>query len=178
MTAVWTAPKSWSVNELVTAALLNTHLRDTLEFLKAPPTAIKTLDEASNYTTTSTTFVEVDGAGAELSLQITTAGGDVLIGFFGLAGNSTANRNVQFNVEVDGTLLVGDDGLISVRRNTDPDYMPVAFMVWKTGLSAGSHTFKLMWKVATGGGTGTLYAGAGTPTYADVHSQFWVREMS
>ena len=29
----WTAPKTWEDNELVTADLLNTHLRDNLEFL-------------------------------------------------------------------------------------------------------------------------------------------------
>ena len=44
MPAIWSSPRSWSVGELVSASLLNTHLRDNLEFLKAPPTALYTLN--------------------------------------------------------------------------------------------------------------------------------------
>jgi hypothetical protein len=33
----WTTPKTWSVNEVVTAANMNTHLRDNMSFVGAPP---------------------------------------------------------------------------------------------------------------------------------------------
>jgi hypothetical protein len=36
MPAVWTAPRTWVNNELVDANLMNTHLRDNLEFLSKP----------------------------------------------------------------------------------------------------------------------------------------------
>src|SRR5688572_10563024 len=30
----WSAPKTWSVGEVVTAAMMNTHVRDNLDYLK------------------------------------------------------------------------------------------------------------------------------------------------
>src|SRR3712207_4948156 len=102
MTATWHTPKSWSTGELVTATNLNEQLRDNLEFLKAPPNNAYLLNEAANYTTTSTSFVEVDGAGSELTLSLTTAGGDVLIVFNGVVANSAAGSTVYFDVLIDG----------------------------------------------------------------------------
>lgn len=166
----WTTPKTWVNSEPLTADDLNTHLRDNLNALHAPPTASYQLNEAANYTTTSTTFVDVDATVGKLSLTITTTGGDVMIGFYGYAA-ATGNTGF-FDVEMDGTRIGGDDGLAVF-------YISIAttsFVILKTGVSAGSHTFKLQWKVASGG-TATLYAGAGT-LGADVHPQFWVREVS
>jgi hypothetical protein len=34
----WTTPKSWATNEVVTAANMNTHLRDNMAFVGSPPT--------------------------------------------------------------------------------------------------------------------------------------------
>jgi hypothetical protein len=171
MPAIWTAPRSWSVGELVTAALLNAHLRDNLDFLKTPPTASYILNESADYTTTSTSFVSVDNT--KLSLAITTAGGDVLVGFSGVITGST-NLNAFFDVEVDGVRIAGDDGLI-VNGAASGGRYTVTFFRLITGLSAGVHTFKLQWRTSTG--TLTLYAGAGTGS-GDVHPQFFVREVS
>jgi hypothetical protein len=33
----WTTPKTWSTNEVVTAANMNTHVRDNMSFLGSPP---------------------------------------------------------------------------------------------------------------------------------------------
>lgn len=170
MTAVWTAPKTWVVGELVTAALLNAHMRDNLEFLKTPPTALYTLNESSDYNTTSTSYVNVDNT--KLALTITTAGGDVFIGFSGSI-TASGSLNAFFDIEIDGVRNGGDDGLIaqgaaaSARQN-------VTFFKLVQGLSAGSHTFKLQWK--TSANTLTLYSGAGTAS-GDIHPQFFVREF-
>jgi len=64
--------QTWSVDELVTASMLNVGLRDNLNALKAPPTAQRVLDQAADYTTTSTSFVDVDPVA--LTLTITSAG--------------------------------------------------------------------------------------------------------
>lgn len=37
MPALWTTPKTWNTGEPLTAADLNTHLRDNLEYLKDKP---------------------------------------------------------------------------------------------------------------------------------------------
>ena len=50
----------------------------------------------------------------------------------------------------------------------------VSFAVLKTGLAAGSHSFKLQWKVSTG--TGRIYCGSSSGALNI--AQFWVREVS
>ncbi|MEL6406094.1 MAG: hypothetical protein AAFR81_17115 [Chloroflexota bacterium] len=74
----WTTPKTWS-NEPLVAGDLNTHLRDNMEALKDPPSEQVVLDEASNYSTSSTVFVDVDNT--VLSLTLETNGGDVMVHF-------------------------------------------------------------------------------------------------
>ncbi len=167
----WTTPKTWAVDELVTASMLNTHLRDNLTALKTPPSAHYEVDESSDYTTTSTSFEDVDGT--NLSLTITTNGGDVMAGFVGSVAHSLSANPIYFNVAVDGDDQAGDDGLLYVMPGTSGTL--ASFVTLLAGLSAGEHTIALRWRVNNG--TGTLWAGAGT-TYRDVHPQFWVREVS
>lgn len=171
MPAIWSSPRSWSTGELVSASLLNTHLRDNLDFLKNPPTALYILNESSDYTTTSTSFVNVDAT--KLSLSITTAGGDVLIGFCGCILQSSAS--VFFDVDVDTVRSGGDDGLCVVSPSSAAQRFNASFFKLIQGLSAGVHTFKLQWKVNAG--TATLFAGSGTAN-GDIHPQFFVREVS
>lgn len=155
--------------ELLTAEDLN-HMIDNIEALKDPPSAEYTANEASDYTTTSASFVDVDST--NLSLTITTAGGDVMVGFHGgVEANGGTNPLVHFEVLVDGVQHAGNDGIIFTRL---VNLRIISFVRLITGLSAGSHTFKLQWKV--NGGV-KLYAGAGTASH-DVHPQFWAREVS
>lgn len=169
MTAVWTTPATYSTGQLVTANDLNL-IRDNLEFLKTPPFASYLLND-SDYTTTSSSFVNVDNV--KLSLTVTTYGGPVLIGFYASVYNATAGARIAFDVEIDGVRVAGDDGLVITTVSSTVS--SASFLVWKTGLSAASHTFKLQWKSSAG--TATLYAGQGSSGWR-VHSQFWVKELS
>ncbi len=164
----WTTPKTWSVDELLTAADLNEQLRDNMNALKSPPSAEYTLNEASDYSTSSTTFVDVDGT--NLALTVNTNGGDVMVHFHGVI-NSSGNR-VYLDVDVDGSRVAGDDGITGGYFS---NRMPISFTRLLTGLSAGEHTFTLQWKVS--GGSATMFAGAGSAN-EDWHPQFWVREVS
>lgn len=175
MPATWTQPRTWAVGELVTANLLNAHLRDNLEALKTPPTSLYNVNQGSDYTTTSTNFVNVDAS--NLALTIVTNGGDVLIGFVGFVNTSPGAKFGYFDVEIDGVRMAGDDGLVMTHSQSSANQaFCVSFVALKQGLAAGSHTFKLQWKVGAGA-TLVMYAGAGTSTL-DVHPQFWVREVS
>lgn len=129
-------------------------------------------DEGSDYTTTSTTFVDVDAT--NLSLTITTTGGNVMVGYSGTVRIDTVGAHVHLNVDVDGSVVAADDGIVSM-RSTGVTINSMSFVYLVTGLSAGSHTFKLQWKVSSS--TATLYAGAGTSNN-DIHPQFWVQELS
>jgi hypothetical protein len=155
----------------VTADLLNAHLRDNLNALKAPPSAHFEANETSDYTTTSTTFVDVDAT--NLTLTITPTGQEVMVHCHGNVISSDSWGRVFFDVAVDGSRIGGDDGIVQIQGNITPAF---SFTRLITGLTAGqAHTFKLQWKV--GSYTGTLFAGAGT-SGKDTHPQFWVREVS
>jgi hypothetical protein len=171
MPAVWSSPKTWSAGELVTAALMNSHLRDNFDFLKTPPTALYILNESADYVVTSASFVNVDGT--KLALTITTAGGDVLVGFCGSC--LAASGTVFWDVEVDGSRTGGDDGLFATTPFSSSARAPATFFKLIQGLSPGLHTFKLQWKANAG--SMTLLAGAGTSN-GDIHPQFFVREVS
>ena len=163
----WTAPKTWVVGEPMTAQDLNLHLRDNLLALKAPPTALVKLDEASDYTTTSTSFVAIDVT--RLSLSITTTGGDVMIAFFANFSNPTGHT--QLDIEFDGSLMGGDNGLLRVTGGSGVGYVSASLVTLKQTVSVGSHTIRMMWKTTTS--TSTLYAG----TTLDIHPMFWAREI-
>lgn len=177
----WTTPKTWTDGSVLTAAELNEQVRDNLDFLFDKPGAVYDVDEASNYTTSSTSFVDVDAT--DLALTITTGGGDVLIWLSPAVMTSTANVSVYFDVDIDGTRVAGDDGITKftffdagASPETVMNRATLGFVWLATGLAAGSHTFKLQWKHTNAAITTTLYAGAGT-TYSDVHPQFGVKEL-
>ncbi len=92
------------------------------------------------------------------------------------AWSTTPALAIFFDVLIDDTTYVGgDDGVLRARGSDSADTVSVCFVRLVTGLSAGSHSFKLRWK--TSAATATLLAGAGT-SGKDVHPQFWVREIS
>ena len=178
MTAEWTAPITWAVDQLVTADNLNEQVRDNLEFLKDPPTDEYTLNEGSDYTTTSTSFVDIDAT--NLALTIETGGGDVLVHFHGVFGSVSGSGTAvaYLEVDVDGSPLAGNDGIIAIYIDDAADHFPLSFTQLIQGLSAGSHTFKLQWKRTTSASAVVaLWAGAGTSNN-DLHPQFWAREVS
>lgn len=168
----WIAPTTRTTGELITASIWNTDITDNLDALKDPPSENYEANEAADYSTSSTTFVNVDAT--NLALTITTTGGDVLVGFHG-ALQITSTYILYFDLDVDGSREGGDDGITCIEQAIDAKN--VAFVRLITGLSAGSHTIKLQWKTSNGGAVAKLWAGAGTASY-DLHPQFWLREAS
>jgi hypothetical protein len=178
----WNTPITWQVNQLVTETDLNAQVRDNLAYLKervdAPASASYMLNESADYTTSSTTFVDVDAV--KLAFTITTRGNAVMIGFFGTVSATTTTESVAFfDVTMDGVRVGGDDGLALCARKSGSGGSlasdSVSFVMLLPTVSAGDHTFKLQWKIS--GATMALRAGAGT-VGLDVHPQFWVREVS
>ena len=166
----FTTPKTWVTGEPLTASDLNTYVRDNQDALKAPPADINNIDKGSNITTTSTSFVDVDAT--DFSATITTTGGRVKIEVV-MTIKQSANQ-LYFRTTTDGNADQADDGLACYIPASSAQAVPVTLTFWKEGLSAGSHTFKLQWKVSSG--TGTIYAGAGSSP--DIHPQFSAVEVS
>lgn len=170
----YTSPTTWTAGQLITANDLNTQLRDNMIALKDPNSASYDFNEASDYTTTSTTFANIDATAGKGSLSITLAvQADVFIWFHGLFGNSSTGV-ICLDVTMDGTRIGGDDGMIAGPGVAQA--IPLSFFRIKTAVAAGSHTFNIQWKISSG--TATLYAGAGTGGSHDLHPEFGVREMS
>ncbi len=167
----WTTPKTWS-SEPLTSIDLNTYVRDNQNHLKdrLDASASKVISGATLLTTTANSFVDVDAT--KLSLTLTTHGGDVLLGFTGSVRNSKGNSTTSLNVAVDGVDYIADDGLIGVKLTHSVDtvrHKPISFVMLITGLSPGSHSFKLRWKT-TDGATAQM-------DIVDLHPQFWAKEI-
>ncbi|MCE2488456.1 MAG: hypothetical protein J4G17_00580 [Anaerolineae bacterium] len=174
MTPTWHTPLTWQVDQLVTEADLNGQLRDNLTFLKDPPTAFVRLDEEADYTTSSDEFVDVDRE--RLALKLTTAGGDLLVVYFGMLFNGFSGGGVALDVALDGRRVGRDDGLL-IGGISDRSWTSVSFTALVRDLAAGSHQLYLQWKRTKQTGVAQMLAGAGTLNL-DVHPQFWAREIS
>lgn len=172
----WTAPVTWVNGQQIDPSDFNQELRDNMMELKDPPSDNHEVDEASDYTTTSTSWAGVDPT--DLTMTITTTGGDVIVGFMASVDNNTAGERVHFDVLQNSVVRFADDDGICVFEmpfGTASRPQVVSFVYLRTGLAADIYTFRLQWKVS--GGTAKMYAGAGTSGY-DVHPQFWAREVS
>ena len=167
----WTAPKTWS-SEPLTSLDLNSNVRDNLNHLKdrLDSSAGNSLSGAVLLTTTATEFVDVDAV--NLSLALTTHGGDVLLGFTGTVQCSQAGGSVYFNVAVDNVDNVADDGIIGQQIGLSLDNnrpKPLSFVMLIPGLATGSHIFKLRWKVSSGN--------TAKMDVVRLHPQFWAKEI-
>lgn len=172
----WVTSRTWSAGELVTASIMNAHVRDQLNALKTPAGGYVFLNEGSDLTTTSTSFADVDAT--DLALTFVTGGGDVLLGFTGAVAHGSASAKILFDVHesVANARIGGDDGLLvaSPATTTTTNATAVAFTVRASSLSAASHTFKVQWRTVAG--TAILFSGAGTSNL-DIHPTFWAVEL-
>jgi len=175
----WVNPKTdWQPDQIVTADDMN-DIGGDLGALKQPPTDISNVDHGSDFTTSSSTFVDVDPdanvATNQFAVQVTTNGGPLLVTFTGSIGqNTSVDANVYFDLTLDGLRIGGDNGITVVSCRTG-ESRNVSFVYWIENVSAATHTVKLQWRTVSG--TATLWAGAGVGG-VDVHPQFSAREVS
>lgn len=162
---------------------MNTYISDNLTALKEPPTGVYNAQEGTDLSITSTTWADLDGTADKFNKTITTTGGDVLVSLRAAGIVTTGNNILYLDVSIDGvaegvTTFGSAEGLHAVYFNNAGANVEasVAFLHLCTGVSAGSHAFKIRYKVATGANAITLYRGAGTAS-GDITPQFFVREI-
>jgi hypothetical protein len=99
----------------------------------------------------------------------------VLIGFQGtFVRTAAATTTLYLTAAIDGTVVQGNDGLVGQIISSQTDLASLGFVYLATDVPAGSHTFRVQWKVV-GSSTGIkLYAGAGTSN-ADLHPHFFAK---
>lgn len=137
----WTTPKTWTA-ALVTVAEFNTHIRDNLNALKAPP--------ANRYNSTSYTPVAVSSASwvepdtGNLTLSLTTTGGRLMIEWQCLVYQTGGSEGIYFNISVDGA-YIGDInyGIGGIFCSTTSFFYNFSVVRFTAALSAGSHTIKI-----------------------------------
>jgi len=167
----WTTPKTdWTTGELVTAEDMNAVGENLAELgnLRSAVAAYTTEADIA-FPNSGSAFEDVDSD--NLNLTLSTSGGDVLVHFYGSI-RQYDNRWFSLDVEVDGTRLGGDDGLLKNEHlnvsGASTGISAVSFTHLLRDLAAGSHTFKLQWKdEPSRRAEHGLLAGA----------QFWVREI-
>jgi hypothetical protein len=164
----------WAAGDPVLNTDMN-RIESNIAYLHNPPFEDHVMDDGADYTTSSATFVDVDGGGTELEVSITVDATTVLeIAFCGQIFNALAAAITYFDVTKDGARIGGDDGLwaTAIYTSASASKPGVCFFRY-IEVSAGTYIFKLQWKVSAG--TTTLYAGAGSATL-DTHGQFVVRK--
>ena len=135
----WTTPRTWVDDEIVEAVDLNAHLRDNMNYVHSgKPASAITL--TSGDISLGTSFADLDATNLSFTLSITT--GRVLIAVIAMAETASTNHLVALDVTIDGTRQGGTDGLSAALCSINVP-TPLSFSYFKTGLSVGSHTFRL-----------------------------------
>ncbi len=130
-------------------------IRTNLEFLRTPPNYFyqRPFIDA-DYTTTSTSFVLIDGT--NIACTVYSYGNPVRIRFCGALNHDTANGRIFLEILVDGAALSNavSDGLGAHGNDTsgNPYFFEINRLV--AGLAEGNHTFSIQWR--TSSGTATL----------------------
>ncbi len=168
----WTTPRTWVATEVVTATLMNAHVRDNLAYLMTRPQAATALDIDSQFTTTASTFAAIHSS--VMALSVTPAGTRVLLGFTCVARQIAAGDVTYFTIYQNGTALYPNavDGF--ARTPGVAGYWPISFTIMATGLTSGTkYTYRVCWKTDN---TGILYAGT-AGAGINLMPNFWALEV-
>lgn len=149
----WTTMNDLATGDLVTEADMDA-IRGNIEYLLDPNQERILRDNGGYYQTTSTSFVDVDAT--HLAATLVTHGGPVLVIVSASGTHSAAGGRLALDIAVDGTRLGGNYGLAEGAAPAANYRVNLSFAVLVTGLSAGSHTFKLQW--LTSAATASLQA--------------------
>lgn len=149
----WTDPRTWVTGEMVTAAMMNQHVRDNLRWLEV------------------LAYVEFQ---ANVSVTATTAATAVTVVSSGALTYEAAPIEIEvYAPQVDSAAVLGADVRCSLWDSTTdlgqigvPVQAPAAqittaafYVKRRLTPSAASHTY--IWKAWRSGGNGTIYGGAG-----------------
>lgn len=140
MPATWTAPRTWATADFGNEVLLNTHLRDNLEWLKTP--AAVSSEGVSDISTTSTTAVEMTGMSGELLITDSR----LIVGYSGAMRADADTRQLIMVVNVNFL----STGIASVWTQIGVNVRMASFLVRVTGIAAGLRHVAVTWKTSAG----------------------------
>jgi hypothetical protein len=145
MTSNWTANRTWIDGELVNATLMNTYVRDNLDWLKVRPYISEQDFDGTFYTTSSASFQDTGANGS-----LTTTGGRVLVVAWGTVLDSSSATSAQLTIYEDGANK--GDGTIGMQallaNNTSLPFCMV--YITPTAPTAAAHEWKLYMRSTSG----------------------------
>lgn len=146
----WATPRTWTTSEIVTAAMMNQDVRDNMNALKSTSAEVDT-----NETTTSTAFADLATTGPAVTINTGTT---AFVLMSAKLSNTNDNAVNIAGVAVSGaTTLAAADGealFITAWEASEPNtriQVGIAFPL--SGLTAGSNTFTMKYRVSAGTGT-------------------------
>lgn len=166
----WTTPRTWVTSEVVTASVMNTHVRDNLNetapanasasggfiFATALNTvatrAIASDSVSTSQTTTSTSYTNLATTGPSVTITTGTA---VVVALNALMSNNSAGQTSYMSVDTSGatTLAASDAYCVAYESGAASDQI-IHSGVFLLGMTAGSNTYTAKYRVT--GGTGTF----------------------
>jgi hypothetical protein len=145
----WTAPNTAVAGNVISAADHNTYLRDNLIYLFSQrPSAHLLYAGATDYTTSSASFVPVDTTNLRLTATV-NSGRFMALAYAHLSG-STSEMRIYLDLLLDSTTRAGGaSGVLNqVIGVSGSGTYPVLAIARFTGLATGSHTFDLVWRTS------------------------------
>lgn len=176
MTLLWTTPRTWKANDVITKERLNAISNDLTYLLNPSKGLVTVRGTGTNQTNASTTFVDLDLSTYALSVEI-TGSRDVNVALQGICSNATLAAITLFDIFIDNSIYLSSltataltQGVWETTQYVAANIIPVRFnLIVPAGtLSAGVHVFQPRWRV--GSGTATWYE------TANLFSQFSVGE--
>lgn len=167
----WTAPRTWVTSEVVSAAIMNTHVRDNLlETAPAKATAASQLFVATAAgaiasrsfsqdfenvaeTTASTSYGSLATVGPQIAL---TTGSNALIFMSARMSNDTAGAECYMDFAISGASsrsALDHTGICITSNAANDIYRVGTTHLVTSGLTAGSNTFTAQYRVSAGTGT-------------------------
>lgn len=167
----WTAPRTWVTAEIVTASVMNTHVRDNL--LETAPgiattagrilvvgganSVVERLADGANITTsettTSTSFTDLTTTGPTVS---STTGTRAIVWLGCQISNNTAGEwgGMSFAISGATTSSAGSNTAIMFESDSANQFAHVGSSPFEVTLTSGTNTFTSKYIVS--GGTGTF----------------------
>lgn len=170
----FTQPRTWTVGELVTKAMLDEQIRDNIAFLAAPSNDVDTLNLGADPTFASTSFINIDGTNYKATITIPPGFSRVALNLAVVWAHNTLANVVFFDVlnSATGARVAGDDGMTAQSCVVANAKMLTYIRYYLDGLTPGN-TYTFTPQIKNTANTTTVFAGAGTAN-GDVHTQFYV----
>lgn len=167
----WVVPPTFVANATLTAADLNSSLRDCMNetmpakaltpggyFVTTGPNAIveRTIGQAvvsTSQTRTLTTFGDLTTVGPSVTFTCGTASKVLFVVTAQISSNTTSEYAiVSYSISGATTLSASDDYALTLESGGSSQHMASSHISWQT-LNSGSHTATLKYRVTAGTGT-------------------------